>query len=341
MDNDRTQAPAGPLPRVYRRAHLLRAAACLGAAWLAGRPAFAAGYPERPLKMVVPFPPGGAADLMSRSLAGKLGELLGQQVVVENRGGAGGTIAAEAVAAAPPDGYTLFFGSVGTNAINVSLYRRLRYDPLKHFEYVSLTHTTPRVLVVNAAVPARSVQELIVLAKARPGELSYGSDGNGSTSHLSGALFETMGGVNLLHVPYKGSAPLLTDLLAGRVTMTFDSLAVYADHLKSGRVRALGTTAASRMSALPDVPTISESGLPGYDVSNWLGVMVPAGTPRDVVARLHGAIVRSSQDSAIRQQLAPLGIETVSSTPEAFAALVRADIGKWSDIVKRSGATVD
>lgn len=301
----------------------------------------AAGFPDRALRLVVPFPAGGAADIMARGLAQQLTEQLGQQVVIENRGGAGGTTAAEAVAHAAPDGYTLFFATMGTQAINPSLYPKLRYDPIKDFEYVSLTHTTPRVLVVHPSVPARTVEELIALAKAQPGALTYGSAGNGSSSHLSGALFSSMADVRLLHVPYKGSAPLLNDVLAGRVSMTFDSYAVYAEHIRSGKVRALGVTSLKRMSALPDVPAIAEAGLPGYDVSNWLGLLAPRGTPAAVVDRLHGAVVRGMADESARRRLAGMGIEATSSTPAEFADLVRTEIPKWEAVVKKSGATVD
>ena len=316
---------------------LTQAALLLAVAGGAG----AAGFHDRALRLVVPFPAGGAADIMARGLAQQLTEQLGQQVVIENRGGAGGTTAAEAVAHAAPDGYTLFFATMGTQAINPSLYPKLRYDPIKDFEYVSLTHTTPRVLVVHPSVPAKTVEELIALAKAQPGALTYGSAGNGSSSHLSGALFASMADVRLLHVPYKGSAPLLNDVLAGRVSMTFDSYAVYAEHIRSGKVRALGVTSLKRMSALPDVPAIAEAGLPGYDVSNWLGLLAPRGTPAAVVDRLHGAVVRGMADESARRRLAGMGIEATSSTPAEFVDMVRAEIPKWEAVVKKSGATVD
>ncbi len=298
-------------------------------------------YPERPLRLIVPFPAGGAADMMARGLAQKMSDQLGRQVVIDNRGGAGGTIAAEAVIEAPPDGYTLLFATMGTLAINPSIYPKLPYDPLKDFEYVSLTHTTPRVLVVHPSIPATSIKELIALAKEKPGTLTYGSAGNGSSSHLSGALFASLSGVQMLHVPYKGSAPLLNDLLAGRLSMTFDSYAVYADHIKTGKVRALGVTSLARITALPDVPAISEAGMPGYDVSNWLGVVAPKGTPSAIVARLNEAIVKATNDEGLRKTLAASGIEATSSTPAAFAAQVRNEIPKWEKIVKQSGASVN
>ena len=303
-------------------------------------PAWAA-FPDRPLRLIVPFPAGGAADYMARGMAQRLGAEIGQQVIIDNRGGGGGIPAVEAAARAPADGYTLLFATMGTQAINPALYSKLRYDPVRDFAPISLTHVTPRVLVVHASVAAKSVAELIALAKAQPGKLTYGSAGSGSSSHLSGALFSTMAGVDMLHVPYKGSAPLATDLLAGRLDMTFDSFTVYEEHIKSGRVRALGVTSKDRLSALPNVPSIAEAGLNGYDVSNWLGLLAPAGTPKDVIATLHAALGRAMATPALRRQLAALGIEPVVGTPEEFAALLRAELPKWAEIVKRSGATAD
>jgi tripartite-type tricarboxylate transporter receptor subunit TctC len=300
-----------------------------------------AAFPDKPVRLVVPFPAGGAADLMARGMALRLGNELGQQVIVDNRGGAGGAPAAEAVAKAAPDGYTLFFGTMGTHAINPALYPKLRYDPVKDFSPISLTHITPRVLVVGANVPAKSIAELIALAKSKPGALTYGSAGNGSSSHLSGALFESMAGINLVHVPYKGSAPLLVDVLAGRIDMTFDSYTVYEEHIKSGKMRPLGVTSKVRMSAVPQVPTIGESGLAGYDVSNWLGVFAPAATSKDVIMALHSALERAMATPALRQQLQSLGIEPTIGSPESFSTLIRSELSKWADIVKKSGATVD
>ena len=301
----------------------------------------AAAFPDRPIRLIVPFPAGGAADTMARGMAQRLGAELGQQVIIDNRGGAGGAPAAEAAVKSPADGYTLFFGTMGTQAINPALYPKLRYDPLKDFAPISLTHITPRVLVVGPSVTARTVGELVALAKSRPGALTYGSAGNGSSSHLSGALFESLAGVDMIHVPYKGSAPLLTDVLAGRIDMTFDSYTVYEEHIRSGKVRALGVTSMARLGALPQVPTIAESGLKGYDVSNWLGVLAPAGTPRDVIATLHAALGRAMATPALQQQLVALGIEPTFGTPEAFTALMRSERPKWAAIVKRSGATAD
>ena len=301
----------------------------------------AAAYPDKPIRLVVPFPAGGAADVMARGMAQRLASEIGQPLVIDNRGGAGGTTAAEAVAKSPADGYTLFFGTMGTHAINAALYPKLRYDPLRDFAPVSLTHITPRVLVVGPSLPVKSVAELITLAKSKPGALTYGSAGNGSSSHLSGALFEALAGVDMVHVPYKGSSPLLVDVLAGRVDMTFDSYTVYEEHIKAGKARVLGVTSKSRMAALPQVPAIAEAGLKGYEVSNWLGVLAPAGTPKDVIATLNAAIGRAMATPALRQQLVALGIEPASGGPEEFTALIRAELPKWAEIVKKSGATAD
>jgi tripartite-type tricarboxylate transporter receptor subunit TctC len=324
------------------RSPLNRRRALLALAASASAPLAAwAAYPDRPVRMVVPFPAGGATDLMARGLAEHLAEQLGQQVVIDNRGGAGGTVATELVARSPADGYTLLFATMGTQAINPALYPKLRYDPLKDFAPVSLTHITPRVLVVGPSVQARSVAELVAFAKAHPGQLTYGSAGNGSSSHLSGALFESLAGVRMLHVPYKGSAPLLTDLLAGRVDLTFDSYSIYEEHIHSGRVHVLGVSSRTRMAALPQVPTIAEAGVPGYEVSNWLGLLAPSGTPREVVAHLNAGVVRAMADAGMKRQLTALGIEPVSSTPEEFGALIRSEIPKWAKIVQSSGARVE
>ena len=300
-----------------------------------------AAFPDKPIRLIVPFPAGGATDVMARGLAQRLGTELGQQVIVDNRGGAGGTMAAEAAAQAPPDGYTLFFATMGTQAINPALYPKLRYSPLKDFAPISVTHLTPRVLVAGPSLSAKSVAELIALAKAKPGVLTYGSAGNGSSSHLAGALFESLAGVKMLHVPYKGSAPLLTDLLAGRVDMTFDSYAIYEEHIKSGRARALAVTSLRRMTAQPQLPTLAEAGVKGYEVSNWLGLLAPAGTPKPVLGAIHAALGRAMATPALREQLLPLGIEPVFGTPEAFTALIRSETVKWAEIVKKSGATAE
>jgi tripartite-type tricarboxylate transporter receptor subunit TctC len=300
-----------------------------------------AQYPEKPIRYLVPYPPGGAGDLMGRSLAQKLAENLGQPVVVDNRAGAGGTLAAEATASAAPDGYTLMGAAMQTHVINVSLLPNLRYDAVKDFTPVSLTHTLPRVLVVNAAVAANNVTELIALAKANPGKLTYSSAGNGSTGQLSGELFKTLAGVDMVHVPYKGSGPAVQDLLAGRISLTFDSVAVWSAHIKSGKVRVLGVTSKKRMGILPDVPSIAEQGLADYEMSNWFGLVGPANLPRDIVARLNTAVGRAMADAEMRKTLTAVAIEPQFTTPEEFAALIRNDIVRWGKIVKATSTRID
>jgi tripartite-type tricarboxylate transporter receptor subunit TctC len=299
-----------------------------------------AAWPDKPIRLVIPFPAGGGADGMARPLAAKLTAQLGQPVVLDHRTGAGGTIAAEVTAGAPPDGYTLMFATVGTHAINASL-QKLRYDPVKDFTPIALTHVAPRVLVVHPSVPATSVKELIAHAKAKPGALTFGSSGNGGINHLSGELFKTMAGVDMLHVPYKGAAPAAVDLLGGRLTMVFDSIVVWSEHLKSGKVRALGVSGATRSAALPNVPTIAEAGLPGFETANWLGVLAPARTPPEVVARLSAELKVAMADAEMRQLLIGLGVDPIYSTPQEFAEVIRKDIAKWAAVVKATGAKLD
>lgn len=298
-------------------------------------------YPTKPIKLVVPYPAGGAADVMARSLALKMSAELGQPIVIDNKGGASGTTASELVAKSTPDGYTLLFGAMQTHAINPALYDKLRYDPIKDFAPISLTHINPRVLVVSSALQINSVAELVALAKKKPDSVSFGSAGNGSSSHLAGVLFANLTGSDLLHVPYKGSAPLVTDLLSGRVNISFDSYTVYAGHIKSGKVKALAVTSKDRMKVLPDVPTLNESGLKGYEILNWLGLLAPAGTPDAVIKSLNRVAVQSMNAADLRQQLLEVGVEPAFSTPGQFSDLIKADGVKWADIVKKSGATVD
>jgi tripartite-type tricarboxylate transporter receptor subunit TctC len=326
-----------------RRNILLTGVRLLALATLTGNAssALAASFADRPIKLIVPFPAGGAADVMARGLAQQLEIELKQQIIVDNRGGAGGAPAAESAAHAAPDGNTLFFGTMGTQAINTSLYPKLRYDPVRDFAPVALTHTTPRVLVVGPSVEASTVADLIQAARAQPDKFTYGSAGSGSSSHLSGALFEDLAGVQMLHVPYKGSAPLLYDVLAGRVDMTFDSYTVYEKHIKSGRVRALAVTSRNRIGVAPHLPTLAESGLKGYEVSNWLGVFAPAGTPPAVIKQLNAAIGKAMAAPELRQRLTAIGIEPAFSTPEELGELVRSEIPKWAVIVKRTGAKAE
>jgi tripartite-type tricarboxylate transporter receptor subunit TctC len=298
-------------------------------------------YPRGPVTLVVPFPAGGPTDVMARQLAQKLGERLGQQVVVDNKGGAGGSIAAEAVAKAAPDGQTLFFGTTGTMAINPSLYTKLRYDPVKDFAPVSLMATTMNVLVVNPEVPAKNLGELIRLAKAKPKTMTFGSAGNGSSNHLSGELFRTSAGLQITHVPYKGSAPALVDLLGGRLTMMFDTIAQQTGNVAAGKVRALAVTGPKRSPLLPEVPTAQEAGLKDFDVTIWYGVLAPAGTPAPVIERLHREIVAVMSTEEMKKRMQADGAEARPNSPAEFAALIKHDMAKWAPVVKASGATLD
>lgn len=298
-------------------------------------------FPRQPVTLVVPFPAGGPTDAMARVLAQKLGERLGQQVVVDNKGGAGGSIAAEYVAKAPADGHTLFFGTTGTMAINPSLYSKLRYDPLKDFAPVSLMATTMNVLVVNPQVPARHLGELVKLAKGKPGDITYGSAGNGSSNHLSGELFRSSAGIQISHVPYKGSAPALIDLLGGRITMMFDTIAQQTQNIAAGKVRALAVTGPKRSPLLPDVPTAQEAGLKDFDVTIWFGVLAPAGTPAPVIDRLNREIVAVMSTDEMKKRMQADGAEAKPNSPAEFAALIRSDLAKWAPVVKGSGATLD
>lgn len=298
-------------------------------------------YPRGPVTLVVPFPAGGPTDAMARQLAQKLGDRLGQQVVVDNKGGAGGSIAAEAVAKAAPDGQTLFFGTTGTLAINPSLYAKLRYDPVKDFAPVSLMATTMNVLVVSPEVPAKNLGELIRLAKAKPDTLTFGSAGNGSSNHLSGELFRTSAGLQITHIPYKGSAPALVDLLGGRLTMMFDTIAQQTGNIAAGKVRALAVTGPKRSPLLPEVPTAQEAGLKDFDVTIWYGVLAPAGTPAPVVDRLAREIATVMATDEMKKRMQADGAEAQPTTPAEFAALIRHDMAKWGPVVKASGATLD
>ena len=301
----------------------------------------AQSYPDRPIRLVVPFPAGGGADFMARALAQKLSPQLGQPVVLDHRAGAGGAIAAETAAIAAPDGYTLMFATLGTHAINPSLYARLRYDPVKDFAPIGLTHVAPRVLVVHPSLGVTNIRELIALARKNPGKLTFGSSGNGGVNHLAGELFKTLAGVDMVHVPYKGAAPASVDLLGGRLSMAFDSIVVWTEYIRSGKVRALGVSSAARSGALPNVPTIAEAGLPGFDVANWLGVLAPAHTPPAIVARLNAELKIAAADAEMRQQLIAAGIDPMYSSPEAFGEIIRKDIAKWAAVAKSSGARLD
>ena len=298
-------------------------------------------FPLKPVRFVVGFPPGGPSDILARALAQKLAELWGQQVVVENHAGAGGNIAAELVAKSAPDGYTWLLGNNGILATNASLYRKLGYDVVKDFAPVTLIAVQPNILVVNPAVPANSVRELIALAGSRPGQLNYASSGSGAAAHLAGELFKSMAGVDIVHVPYKGAQPALTDLIAGHAQLMFATSASVVPYIKSGRLRALAVTTAGRSSLLPDLPTVAEAGVPGFEAITWHGVVVPSATPVALVARLNRDIVQVLGMADLRERLAGLGAEVAVGTPLEFTDYIARETPKWAAVVKKSGARAE
>ncbi len=298
-------------------------------------------YPAKAIRFIVPFPPGGPLDIVARLIGQELNRAWGQPVLVDNRPGAGGNIGADVVAKAPADGYTILMGAVSTHAINVWLYSKLPYDPIKDFAPVTLVTSVPNVLVVHPSVPAKDVRQLIALARARPGQLNFASGSTGSAGHLAGELFKTMAGVDMVHIPYKGAAPAVTDLMGGHVSLMFDNLASALPNIKSERVRALAVTTTRRSPFLREVPTISESGLRGFDIGTWFGIFAPAGTPHDVLVRLNGEIARILNTPAVKERLATLGAEPMAGTPEAFAAFVKSEMSKYEKIVRASGAKAD
>ena len=298
-------------------------------------------YPIRPLRFVVPFAPGGGADLMARLAGAKVGETLGQQVVIDNRAGAAGNIAAEVVAKSAPDGYTLFLPTVA-QAISASLYRKLNYDVLKDFAAVTQLAATPFILAVNPSLPASSVKELVALAKSQPGKLSYGSSGNGGPSHLGTEMFKARAGIDMRHIPYKGGVPAAIDLMAGQVQVLFNTPPVILPHWRSGRMRALGVTSLKRIPAAPELLTVAEAAaLPGFEMVTWYGVLVPAGTPASVINRLHAAFTAALRAPDVRDRLSSENLDVVGSSPTEFAAYVKAEVPKWAKVVKDSGARVD
>ena len=322
------------MPRTIR---LIAAIALASLATLAQ----AQAWPSKPIKWVVPFAPGGTTDILARTVGEKLAIALGQPVIIENKPGAGGSVGAEYTAKAVPDGYTIMGGTISTHAINASLYKDLPYDPVKDFVAITLIARVPNMLVVNTAVPAKDVKELIALLKANPNKYSFASSGNGTSQHLSGELFKTMTGVDMQHIPYKGSPPALQDVVGGSVSMTFDNITTAWPLAKNGNLRAIAVTTAKRSSIAPDVPTLAESGLPGYEVGSWQGVFAPAGTPPQIVKRLNAEMVKIVNMPDVKEKLTALGAEPVGNTPEEFSAMVKAEVVKWADVVKKSGAKVD
>ncbi len=294
------------------------------------------GYPVRPVRLIVPSSPGGGTDITARLIAPKLSEYLGQQVVVENRPGAGTMIGGEAVARAAPDGYTLLMG-ISTLAINPAIYRKVPYDALRDFVPISQAVSLSNILVTHPSLPPRNVRELIAFARARPGQINYASAGVGTSPHLSMALFLSMTGLKMEHVPYKGSGPGVIDLVAGHVPVMMPNMLSALPHIKAGRLRAHGVTGTKRASGAPEIPTIAEAGVPGYEAVQWYGVLAPAGTSREIVAKLHGAVVRAVQNADVKARFLADGADPVGSSPEEFAAYIRAETAKWAKVVKDAG----
>jgi tripartite-type tricarboxylate transporter receptor subunit TctC len=298
-------------------------------------------YPTRPVRMIVPFPPGGGTDILTRVVGQKLSEGFVQQVVVDNRPGAGGTIGSRIAADAPADGYTLIMANAGSHAVNASLYSKLPYDPVKDFAPITLVSSAPNILIVHPSLPVKSVKDLIALAKAKPGQLAFGSGGNGSTAHLSGEMFKTMADIDIVHVPFKGSPSAVLAVISGQIAMAMPNIPPALPHVKTGKLKALAVTTAKRSAAVPELPTVAESGLSGYEATAWFGVLAPAGTPRDIIEKLNALIVKSLRAPDMQQRLQADGAEAAGGTPEAFAAVIKRDIAKWAVVVKKSGARAD
>jgi len=313
----------------------------LAAAALAAPLAFAQTFPAKPIRLIVPFPAGGATDIVARLVAQKLGDAVGQQVIVDNRGGAAGTIGSDLAAKSPPDGYTILIGTSSTHAIAQSLYAKLPYDSIRDFTPVIGIATATIVLSMHPSVPAKTVRELIVLAKAKPDALSFASSGSGGVSHLVGEMFKAQAGVQMLHIPYKGDAPALADLVGGQVSLEFGTALSFLPYIQAGRLKALAVTSLKRSQVMPDVPTVAESGLKGFEALQWFGVFAPTGTRAEVVTRLNTEIVKILQTADMRERLTKLASEVMADTSEQFAAFQKAEIAKWARVVKDSGARID
>ena len=304
-------------------------------------PGAAQNYPDRVVRIVNPYPPGGSVDVMARLLAQKLGENLGQQFIVENRSGGGGNTGSDSVAKAEPDGYTLLFTAPGPLTVNQTLYSKLTFDPATDFAPIALFATAPIVLIVNPGVPANNVQELIALARKEPGKINFASAGNGTTNHLSGELFKSMAKVDIVHVPYRGAGPAMNDLIGGHVQMFFDLMPVVLPQVTTGKVRALGAAGAARTSALPDVPTIAEQGVPGFDASSWYGLVAPAKTPEPVLAKLREEVAKALKTPDMVARIRELGSEPGAAFGKDFGAFMAAETKKWAEVIRASGAKAD
>ena len=318
--------------RSTARPALLIATALFGAC--ASTAAFAQTYPSKPVRLVIPFPAGGGADIFARLIGRKLQDALGQSFIADNRAGASGIIGCELVARAPADGYTLLLGTTGTHSTNPAVYSKLPYDPIKDFEAISLIAESPFVLLVHPSLPARTVKELIAFAKARPGQLTFGSAGIGSSSHLGFELFNLMAGIKGVHVPYKGLPLAMSDTIAGELVMTWNSITASAPFIRSKRVTAVGIGSLKRSALMPEIPTIAEAGLPGYELGSWYGLFAPAGAPKPVVTQLHREIVKALTDPMTRQQFAGLSAEAIGSSPEEFRGVLQKDLVKWAKVAR-------
>jgi len=303
--------------------------------------AFGQAYPSKPIRLICPFPPAGAVDIASRASAHELTRILGQTVTVENKPGAGGNLGGAEVARAAPDGYTLLMTTSGIQAINPALYAKMPFDPNKDLVPVAPLVSLNNVLVLHPSVPAKTLKDVIALAKKEPGKWTYASSGNGTSIHMSGAMFTQMTGTDILHIPYKGSGPAVTDLLGGQVHMMFDNIPSSLPHIKSGKLHAIATTGAKRDPALPDLPTVAEAGVPGYESGVWFGLSVPAGTPREVINRLNAAVVQTTKAPEFIKRMTDLGYNITPGTPEDMASMLKAELARWAPIVKASGAKID
>ena len=299
--------------------------------------AYAQPYPAKPIRMIVGYPPGGGTDIVGRMMAQKFSENFGHTVIVDNRGGATGNIGTELAARATPDGYTLLMGNVAPNAINVSLFKKIAFDPVNDFAPVSLVALTPNMLVVHPSVPVKNIKDLIALAKAKPGAYNYASAGIGSSSHLAGALFGILTGTNIVHVPYKGGGPAMVDVLAGQMQLYFGTMPGVMPHVKSGKLRPVAVTSDKRSQTLPEFPTIAESGVAGYEAATWYGLLAPARTPRAIVERLHREVVKILGVTEMRERLVAQGFEPVGGTPEQFGAYIKTEIAKWGKVIREAG----
>ncbi|MCW5575071.1 MAG: tripartite tricarboxylate transporter substrate binding protein [Burkholderiales bacterium] len=297
----------------------------------------AAPYPTKPIRIIVAYTPAGTTDILARLVGQRMSETWGQPVIVDNRAGAAGNIGTEVAARATADGYTLIMGTAGTHGINISLYRKLGWHPVKDFAPVSLVAMVPNIMVVNNSLPVKNVREFVAHVKANPGKLSYGSPGNGSTAHLSMELFKSMTGLNIVHIPYKGSAGVLADVMGGQIAVTIDNMPPYIPQVKAGKIRALAVSTVKRSSAMPDLPSIAEAGVPGYDSGAWFGLLAPAGTSQDVVARLSAETARIIKLPEVNRRVSELGAEPVGGTPKEFATLIQSEIAKWAKVIKDAG----